>query len=79
MIQANIHEAKTQLSQLIEQALLGKKVIIAKRNIPVIELKPLKKKMGKRKLGQYKHTIELTDAFFESLPDDILEAFNNPK
>ena len=79
MIQANIHEAKTQLSHLIEQALRGKKVVIAKRNRPLIELKPLQKKMGKRKLGQYKHTIELTDAFFEPMPDDLLEAFNNPK
>ena len=79
MIQANIHEAKTQLSRLVEQALLGKKVVIAKRNKPLIELKPLKNKAGKRKLGQYKHVIELTDSFFEPLPDDILEAFNNPK
>ena len=41
--------------------------------------KALKKKLGKRKLGQYKHVIELTDSFFEPLPDDILEPFNNPK
>lgn len=79
MIQANIHEAKTQLSQLVEQAMLGKKVIIAKRNKPLVELKPLKKKVGKRVLGQAKGKIELTDAFFEPLPDDLLEAFNDPK
>lgn len=79
MILANIHEAKAQLSHLIEQALRGKKVVIAKRNKPLIELKPLQKKMGKRKLGQAKGKIVLTDAFFEPLPDDILEAFNNPK
>jgi len=79
MIQANIHEAKTQLSQLVEQALLGKKVVIAKRNKPLVELRPLKKKAGKRVLGQAKGKIVLTDAFFEPLPNDILEAFNNPK
>lgn len=79
MILVNIHEAKTQFSHLVEQALLGKKVVIAKRNKPLIELKPLQEKRGKRKLGQYKHTIELPDSFFEQLPDDILEAFNNPQ
>lgn len=79
MIQANIQEAKTNLSHLVEMALSGKKVIIAKYNNPVIELTPLKKVGGKRVLGQYKHKIELTDAFFEPLPDDLLEAFNNPK
>ena len=60
-------------------ALSGKKVIIAKYNNPIIELTPLKKAKGKRILGQYKHKIELTDAFFEPLPEDLLEAFNNPK
>lgn len=79
MILANIHEAKAQLSHLVEQALLGKKVVIAKRNKPLIELKPLKKKKGKRALGQAKGKIVLTDAFFEPLPDDLLEAFNNPQ
>ena len=69
-----------QLSRLIDQALKGKKVIIAKRNLPQVVLTPIKKqKKGKRKMGQYKHKIELTDSFFEPLPDDILEAFNNPK
>jgi len=79
MIQANIHVAKTNLSHLVEMALSGKKVIISKRNTPMVELTPVSKSKGKRVLGQYKHKIELTDVFFEPLPDDILEAFNNPK
>ncbi|KKQ38838.1 MAG: Prevent-host-death family protein [Candidatus Roizmanbacteria bacterium GW2011_GWA2_37_7] len=79
MIQANIQEAKTNLSHLVEMALSGKKVIIAKYNKPLIELKPLEEKKGKRVLGQSKGKIILTDAFFEPLPDDILEAFNNPE
>ena len=76
MTYINIHEAKTNLSNLVEQALSGKQIIIAKRNIPLVELKPLR---GKRILGQAKGKIILTDAFFEPLPDDILKAFNNPK
>lgn len=78
MIQTNIYEAKTQLSSLVAMALAGKKVIISKRNIPLVEIKPLVKKTGKRVLGQKKGKIVLTKHFFDPLPQDILEAFNNP-
>ena len=42
-------------------------------------LRRYEEKKGKRVLGQSKGKIILTDAFFEPLPDDILEAFNNPE
>lgn len=38
---ANIHEAKTTLSKLIERALAGEEVIIAKAGKPLVELKPV--------------------------------------
>ena len=79
MIQANIQDAKINLSHFIEMALAGKRVIIAKRNQPMVELKPVKTKKGKRVVGQSKGKILLTEAFFEPLPDDITETFNNPK
>lgn len=40
MIQVNVHEAKTQLSRLIEQALSGEEVIIARAGHPVVRLVP---------------------------------------
>ena len=47
MLTANIHEAKTNLSKLIEQVLQGKEVIIAKAGKPVAKIvkfqKPTKK------------------------------------
>lgn len=83
MIQANIHEAKTQLSKLIEKALAGERVVIAKHNKPVVEIKSINhtqevKNSRKKLLGLYKGKIKLTKKFFEPLPDDLLEAFNNP-
>lgn len=47
----NIYEAKNQLSQLIERALNGEKIVLARRGKPLIELQPLKKKPKKRELG----------------------------
>ena len=38
MTQVTIHEAKTQLSKLIQMVLAGEEVIIAKRDKPLVKL-----------------------------------------
>jgi prevent-host-death family protein len=40
-MQVTIHAAKTQLSKLIEAALAGEEVVIAKGDTPVVRLVPL--------------------------------------
>jgi prevent-host-death family protein len=40
-ITVNIHEAKTQLSKLIQRALSGEDVVIAKDGQPVVRLTPM--------------------------------------
>ena len=40
-VTANIHEAKTTLSKLIERALAGEEVIIAKAGKPLVHLTPI--------------------------------------
>jgi prevent-host-death family protein len=35
MVQINIHEAKTQLSKLVEEAAQGQEIIIAKAGKPI--------------------------------------------
>ena len=46
----NMHEAKLQLSALIERALAGEEVIIARAGHPVVTLKPVVAK-PRRELG----------------------------
>lgn len=41
MITVNIHEAKTQLSKLVEQAAQGESFIIAKAGKPMVKVVPL--------------------------------------
>lgn len=41
-VQINILEARNRLSQLIQSALAGEKVVIANRGKPVVELVPVK-------------------------------------
>ena len=46
----NISEAKANLSKLVNMAYHGEKVVIAKNNLPLVEL-VIHKPEGKRKLG----------------------------
>lgn len=46
-----IHDAKTNLSKLIQRALDGEEIIIAKRDEPLVRLEVIKKSRPIRRLG----------------------------
>jgi prevent-host-death family protein len=54
---ANMHEAKTRLSELVEAATRGEDVVICKAGKPVVRLVPVAKKPAKRKFGLWKGKI----------------------
>lgn len=60
----NISEAKTNLSKLVDMAYHGEEVIIAKNNLPLVELVVHKPK-AKRKLGLLAGQIDIPDDFME--------------
>ena len=64
-----IHQAKTQLSKLIQEVLSGEEVIIAKGNRPVVKLVLLDSPGGQRQLGRAKGKITMADDFDDELPD----------
>ena len=72
MTVANMQEAKTNLSKLVQQAINGEDVIIANRGVPAVRLVPFDKPK-KRELGFVKGTGSWDDAFFDLLPEDELE------
>ena len=72
-LQVNIHEAKTQLSKLIQAAINGKQVIIAKGNKPVVRLEVLPEAQGDRKIGNAKGLILSMDDDFDEPLDDFRE------
>lgn len=47
----NIHEAKTHLSRLVEQAAKGHEFIIAKAGKPMVRVVPIEPLPAKRRLG----------------------------
>jgi prevent-host-death family protein len=78
----NIHEAKTHLSRLVEQAAQGESFIIAKAGKPMVQVTALdapepkpKKRIGflaeQFKSGQFK----VPDDFDTMCADEILELF----
>lgn len=73
MVMVNVHEAKTQLSRLLEAASRGEEVVIARHGEPVARLVPIS--ATGRTPGLARGRGRLTSAFFEPLPDEILGAF----
>ena len=70
-----VHAAKTNLSKLIERALAGEEIVIARGDQPVVKLVPLQAKPPKRQAGTLKGQFTVPDSFFDPLPDDELEAW----
>lgn len=71
----NIHQAKTQLSKLIERVRLGEEVVIAKAGRPVARLVPEAQRSKARQLGTGRGEIVIHDSFYEDLPDWLLDLF----
>lgn len=58
----NLSEAKAKLSKLVNKAYHGERIIIAKNNLPLVELVPYKKQ-EKRKLGLLKGKLIVPENF----------------
>jgi prevent-host-death family protein len=68
----NVHEAKTQLSKLLDRAHAGEEVVIAKSGKPYARLCPLTPP-SPRVPGLLHGKVD--DSFFEALPIDELKAW----
>jgi len=73
-MKVNMHEAKSQLSRLGEQAWAGETVIIAKAGKPYLDLLPHTGKHEPRKPGRFKGQIQTSDDF-DQPSEEINTAF----
>jgi prevent-host-death family protein len=62
-VEVNVHEAKTHLSRLLNQALDGEEVIIMRAGRPLVRLTPLETAPARRKLGSAKSEFVVPDEF----------------
>ena len=72
-MQVNVHEAKSQLSRLIQCALDGEPVIIARNNRPVVRLEPIVPTPARRKLGALAGLVTSISDDFDAPLEDFKE------
>ncbi len=73
----NIHEAKTHLSRLVEEAAQGEGFIIAKAGKPMVRVVPLEKPVVdvSNRLGFLKGKFKVPDDFDNFGADEIADMF----
>ncbi len=74
----NIHEAKTHLSRLVEEAANGESFVIAKAGKPMVKVTRLdvaEQVKPKRRLGFLKGKIKVPDDFDTMFQDEIEKMF----
>jgi prevent-host-death family protein len=75
MIMVNVVDAKARLSEYLDAASRGERVVICNRNRPVAELRPVAEAPAARRLGTATGEVTVPDSFNDPLPDDLLDAF----
>ncbi len=76
MKRVNIHDAKTNLSRYLAELEPGEALVLCNRNQPVAELRSLRSKIRKPRIGAARGELVVADSFFEPLPDELLKAFS---
>jgi prevent-host-death family protein len=70
----NVHQAKTQLSKLLDQVAAGEEVVISRYGKPVAKLSPVEKELPPRQPGALKGKIWIADNFDE-FDEELEEMF----
>lgn len=71
----NIHQAKTQLSKLLERVEHGEEIVIARAGKPIAKLVGLDEKRPRRQPGGLEGQVWVADDFDSYVPTDMVRAF----
>jgi len=72
-MEVDIHQAKTQLSRLLQRVARGEEITIARAGVPLARLVPIERSRVKRKLGIDQGKIWIADDFDAPPPElDVL-------
>ncbi len=69
MAQYNVGEAKAKFSELLNKALAGEEVVIARDNRPLVRIEPMGVSGGKRNPGSAKGRVRVAPDFDETPAD----------
>jgi prevent-host-death family protein len=70
----NMHEAKSTLSRLVERALAGEEIVLARAGEPLVKLVPVTRRRTPRQPGKWRGKVWIADDF-DQLPDGVLDDF----
>jgi prevent-host-death family protein len=70
----NMHEAKSNLSRLVEEAEAGEEIVLARAGKPVVRLVPIRV-LRRRKLGRWKGKVVMSKDFDAPLSAEELDAW----
>ena len=73
----NVQQAKTQLSRLLEEAVAGEDIVIAKAGRPYVRLVPCPPEKLPRRLGAWEGRARVAEDFDET-PDEVIHLFEGP-
>ncbi|HEX9715965.1 MAG TPA: type II toxin-antitoxin system Phd/YefM family antitoxin [Desulfurivibrionaceae bacterium] len=79
MRNVNIHEAKTHFSKLVDTAMHGEEIIIAKAGKPAARLVPLHEAVRKIQFGLMQGEVGIAENFDAPLPESVMAAFEGGK
>ena len=76
MIRLDVHEAPTHLARYLARLEAGEPIILCRRDEPIAEIRPLPRAdTAPRPFGLARGTFSVPDAFFDPLPDEVIEGF----
>jgi len=71
----NLHAAKRHLSRLVDQAVQGEEIVIAKAGKPAVRLVPIANKRRRTGFGADRGKIRIRKDFDAPLPENALRVF----
>ena len=69
----NMHQAKSSLSKLVERALAGEEIVIARKGEPLVRLVPVPKERKPRVPGRGKGKIWIAPDCFDDMSEEELD------
>ena len=75
MATVNIYDAKTRLSQLVDQAASGEDVVVSRNGKPLVRITQLNVPKRRIKFGLLKRKLTIPADFDAPLPPDVLAGF----
>ena len=78
MTSVNVHEAMTHLSRYLKMAQAGERVIICERNVPIVELTPVKPGQPPKVNFGFMGEAEINDEAFAPMTDEEADEWYGP-